>query len=303
MDAPNGSPTGTSPNNTMKYLAIGCGALLLLGLLAGAVVTWYAAKKATEFAENPGYATLRLAVAANPDLETVSADAKAGTLTVLDKRTGKTTTLTMSSVKDGKLVIEADGAKVEMRGGDGGQGEMVVHGKNGEVMVARGGPGGGSVVVTGADGKVQVNAQGGPGGAVQVNAGGEQVKVEGGEGAGGNAVIQGPEGTAKLGNVQVPAWVPVYPGAAPAEGGGMVATTDEGVSGTVPYTTADPVAKVLETYAALLGKGGLPVKQKLQTGDGAMLMAATDDGKRTVTVMLGVDDGKTTIALAFSEKK
>lgn len=303
MDAPNGSPTTNSSSNTMKYLAIGCGALLLLGLVAGAIVTWYAAKKATEFAENPGYATLRLAVAANPDLETVSADAKAGTMTVLDKRTGKTTTLTMSSVKDGKLVIEADGAKVEMAGGPNGQGEMVVHGKNGEVMVARGGPGGGSLVVTGADGKVQVNAQGGPGGAVQVNAGGEQVKVEGGEAAGGEAIYKGPEGTAKVGSVTLPAWVPVYPGATAVENGGMVATTDEGVSGTVPYATTDAPGKVIETYVALLTKAGLAVKQKVETGEGGMVTAMTGDGKRTVTLMLGVDDGKTTMVVSFSEKK
>ncbi len=302
MDAPQTTPTSNS-NNTLKIVAVGCGALLLLGMIAGAIFTWYAAKKAKEFAENPGYATLRLAVAANPDLETVSSDAKAGTIAVLDKRTGKTTTLTMSSVKDGKLVIEADGAKVEMNGGPGGQGEMVVHGKNGEVMVARGGPGGGSLVVTGADGKAQVNAQGTPGGAVQVNAGGEQVKVEGGEPAQGQAIYKGPEGTAKVGGIALPSWVPVYPGAVATEGGGMVAETGEGSSGTVPYTTADGVAKVLETYAGLLTKAGLTVNQKVQTGEGGMLIATSADSKRTVTAMLSVDDGKTTLVLAYSEKK
>ncbi len=280
MDAPQG--TATSSGNAMKYLAIGCGGLLFLGLIVGGLVTWYAARKVVQLAENPGYTILRTTVAANPDLETLSSNAKTGTLTVLDKRTGKTTTLTVDAVKDGKLVIEADGTKVEMQGGPNG-GSLIVHGKDGESLVAQGGPGGGSMVVTGADGKVQINAQGGSGAAVEAKAPGEEV--------------------AKVGEVPVPAWVPLYPGAAVADGGGMVATTDEGTTGTVTYTTADAPAKVLDNYALQLQKAGFPVKQKLQTGEGGMLVAATDDGKRTVTVMLSVDSGKTALVLAFVEKK
>lgn len=302
------APKSNSSSNAVKVIAIGCGGLLLLGLIAGGIFTWYAAKKAKEFAENPAYGSLKLAVMANPDLESVSSDAAAGTITVLDKRTGKTTTLTVNSMQDGKLTIEADGSKIEMAGGQNGQGQMVIRGKNGETMVATGGPGGGSLVVTGADGKVQVNAQGGPAGQVAVQAAGNPAEPndppEEGQGAvavaaGGNTVRIGAAGS---GGPQMPAWVPTYPGATPNEGGGMVNTSGAETTGAFGFVTADPPNKVVASYAELLPKSGLVVQSKAEMGAGGLVVAASEDGKRQVTVTIGSQDGKTQIALMFVEK-
>ena len=303
--APKASGSGTA----VKVIAIGCGGLLLLGLIAGGIFTWYAAKKAKEFTENPAYGSLRLAVMASPELETVSSDAAAGTITVLDKRSGKTTTLTVNSLQDGKLTIEADGSKIEMAGGQNGQGQMVIHGKNGETVVATGGPGGGSLVVTGADGKVQVNAQGGPAGAVQVQTGdpaspNDPADPAEGQGA---AAVAAAAGNVQIGapgtaGPQMPGWVPAYPGATRNEDAGMVSTTGSETTGAFGFVTSDPPAKVIAHYAEQLPKSGLVVQSKVEAGEGGMVIAASADGKRQVTVTMGLQDGKTQIAVLFVEK-
>lgn len=305
------APKSNSSNTAVKVIAIGCGGLLLLGLIAGGIFTWYAAKKAKEFVENPAYGSLKLAVMASPELESVSSDAEAGTITVLDKRTGKTTTLTVNSMKDGKLTIEADGSKIEMAGGQNGEGQMVIRGKNGETVVATGGPGGGSLVVTGADGKVQVNAQGGPAGQVAVQAGGDapepNAPAEEGGGQGAAAVAAGGNtvrvGAAGGGGPQMPAWVPSYPGATPDEGGGMVSTTGAETTGAFGFVTTDPPNKVVASYAELLPKSGLAVQSKMEMGEGGLVVATSADGKRQVTVTISSQDGKTQIAVMFVAKQ
>ncbi len=244
---------------------------------------------------------------ASPELESVSSDAEAGTITVLDKRTGKTTTLTVNSMKDGKLTIEADGSKIEMAGGQNGEGQMVIRGKNGETVVATGGPGGGSLVVTGADGKVQVNAQGGPAGQVAVQAGGAEPNPnDQGEEPAAAAAAAGANtvriGAAGAGGPQMPAWVPSYPGATPNEGGGMVSTSGTETTGAFGFVSADAPGKIVATYAQLLPKSGLVVQSKMEMGEGGLVVAATADGKRQVTVTIGSQDGKSQIALMFVEK-
>jgi hypothetical protein len=285
-------PPAQKGNKTLLYVGIGCGALIFIGLIAGGLFAWYATQKAMEFADNPAYGTLRLAVAANPELETVSADAATGTITVRDKKTGKIETLTIDSMQDGKLVIAGgDGSKMVFAGGENGQGELVITGKNGEKLVAKGGPGGGSVVVTGQNGEVQAQAQ----------AVGDQIKIDtpaqGDQPAG--TVVLGAPGA---GGPSLPQWVPPYPGAAPVEGGSLITTSGDQTSGTFSYKTADSPTKVFTTYADALAKAGLAVKTKMETGDGGLLVAASADEKRQVTVTIGKDDAGTVIGLIFTAK-
>lgn len=295
-------PKSSSGNTAVKVVAIGCGVLLLLGALGGGLATWYMAKKAKDFAANPAYASLRLAVMANKDLETVESDANAGTITVKDKRTGKTNTLTIGSMRDGKLVVAGDGGEVVLQGGPGG-GEMIVHGKNGEAVVAHGGAEGGSLVVTGPDGGTQalVVAEGGklqgdsPQGQVVVQQGDNKVEVK------------GPEGTVQMGSgegaPQVPAWLPLYPGATRTADGALVSDSESERTGTFALESTDPPGKVLDGWEAQLKGAGLPVRSKIKMDTGGMLMAGTDGGPRTVTLTVSAQDGKTTIGLTFVEKK
>jgi len=291
------------------YIAIGCGALALLGLVAGGIATWYFTKKAKEFAGNPAYATLRLAVAANPDLETVASDDKTGHITVKDKRTGQVTTLDISSMKDGTLRIGGDGGEMVLGGGADGKGQLTIRGKDGSLLVAKGGPQGGSLVVAGADGKV-ASVTGAAQGGIVVTGPEGTARVEGAPG-GGKLHVVGPKGEFQMGEgaggPQPPAWLPLYPGA--VRGAGMAMLNEEGDerTGAFTYETADPIGKVLDTYEATLKGAGLPTKSKMQTDQGGqpsgVLVAGPEDDSKVVTILLAPQGGKTTITISFTEKK
>lgn len=269
MDAYQPAPSSPKSSNTaIKVIAIGCGGLLLLGLIAGGIFTWFAAQKVKEFGENPAYGSLRLAVAGNPDLETVESDPSTGTVTVLDRRNGKTTKLTVNSLKDGQISFESDGNQVVMGSNAAGEGQIVVRDKEGKVLVAKGGEGGGTLTVTGANGQVEVNAQAG-----------------------------GSENGPKL-----PDWLPRYAGATPKGDGGLFNTTPTEISGVVGFTSTDPASKVVEAYAEQLKGAGLEVKTRMVFGEGGMIAAASADEKRNVSVTFATEEGKTSILVTFTER-
>jgi hypothetical protein len=73
---------------------------------------------------NPGLAVSKLIAAANPNVDVVSTDDGAGTITVRDKRTGKVVTMSFDQVRSGKFSFSALGddgktARVEIGAGAG----------------------------------------------------------------------------------------------------------------------------------------------------------------------------------------
>jgi hypothetical protein len=81
--------------------------LIIIGIVGVGVFAFHKAKQAgldpDLMSRNPAYAMAKMAIAANPDVEEVSHDEDAGTITVRDKKTGKTTTVTFGDLKDGKF--------------------------------------------------------------------------------------------------------------------------------------------------------------------------------------------------------
>jgi hypothetical protein len=57
---------------------------------------------------NPGLAVAKLVAAANPDAEIVKTDEQAGTITIRDRKTGKTITVTFDQAKNGVFRFSAD---------------------------------------------------------------------------------------------------------------------------------------------------------------------------------------------------
>ncbi|HSM13391.1 MAG TPA: hypothetical protein VLA66_04930 [Thermoanaerobaculia bacterium] len=111
--------------STGAKIAIGC--LLAVVLVAGGcfVVTAFVLKKgadklqdfAEEMEKNPDAALIRmteLTLRANPEVEVVSSDPEAGTITVRNKKDGKEITFNLEDIKSGKLSIEADGETVNI---------------------------------------------------------------------------------------------------------------------------------------------------------------------------------------------
>lgn len=115
----------------LAWVAIGCGAILLVLGIGFVATTWWAANKIKTFAEraqnDPEYALRKAAewaVKMNPEVDLVSTDDAAGTMTVRDKKSGQESTLSFKEISEGKFSITgADGEKVgiDVTGGsDGG---------------------------------------------------------------------------------------------------------------------------------------------------------------------------------------
>lgn len=116
---------------------------------------------------NPGYAVAKMFVAANPDVEEVRHDDRAGTITVRDRKTGKLTTISFDDIKRGKISITSDepgGGTLEIGGsaalpawvpvypGAKSENNVAVHGSGGD------GHEGGNVTFTTSDSPARVLA-------------------------------------------------------------------------------------------------------------------------------------------------
>ena len=89
------------------WLGLGCLVVVLLGLGTCYACGMYAKKKlgdvASDFEKNPAMMAAEMIVRANPEIELVSKDAAAGTLTIRKKDTGETMTVNISEIQQGKF--------------------------------------------------------------------------------------------------------------------------------------------------------------------------------------------------------
>jgi hypothetical protein len=133
----NGEKKSMSP---IAWVAIGCGGCLvvvLLGMTAcGGLAMFKFGDAIQELKDNPVKGAAMLVIEANPDLEMVSSDDDAGTMTVRTKD-GETVTLHYNDIKNGNFSIETD------------EGTMSV-----DASANSSDEGGASVTFSGADGEV-----------------------------------------------------------------------------------------------------------------------------------------------------
>ena len=122
---PAGNKKGLSP---IAWIAIGCVGLLLLGALLSFACTAMVAKKAKDFVEeagdNPGMAAAEMMIRLNPDLELISKDEEAQTLTVHDKSTDKTMTVSLAQIMEGKIGVESEEGSFDLDASGGIDGSI-----------------------------------------------------------------------------------------------------------------------------------------------------------------------------------
>jgi len=152
MSEPAAQPAPKKGMSTGIKVLLGCLlALILLGL-GTCAACYFAAKKAGNVLQ--GYADkyekdpdamvfdgALLAFKANPDVEVVSSDEAAKTITVRDKKDGKEVTFNLEDIKAGRLSIESGGEKVNIgvQGGDNGEGgSMTVESDKGKMVIGGG---------------------------------------------------------------------------------------------------------------------------------------------------------------------
>lgn len=133
MSMPVQPPPAAAPRkglHPLAWVAIGCGAILLVLGIGFVATTWWAANKLKSFAEkaeqDPGYALRKAAewaVKMNPEVDLVSTDEAAGTMTIREKKTGKEMTLSFQDISEGKFSItDASGEKVGIDVSGGAEG-------------------------------------------------------------------------------------------------------------------------------------------------------------------------------------
>jgi hypothetical protein len=122
--APQPVKKGMSP---LAWVGIGCGAIIVIGFIALGALGFFVKKKVDQYKDNPAMAAAELAVRANPDLELVSTDSKAGSITVKDKKTGEVTTFSADDAANGKFsVTTKDGTtKIDASSAKDGQGATI----------------------------------------------------------------------------------------------------------------------------------------------------------------------------------
>ena len=128
--------------NPLVWVLVGCLGLFVIGGIIFAAATFFIAKKAKDVledvAENPVKAAAEMMVRMNPDLELVSTDDEAETMTVRDKTTGKTSTLNWSDISEGKFSIETDGQTYTVDGTGAADGSISVQDESGQETMSFG---------------------------------------------------------------------------------------------------------------------------------------------------------------------
>ncbi len=162
------------------WIAMGCGCLLVVASVALTAGGFFVAKKAGDFVEeleaNPARTAAELFVRANPDLELVSTDDEAGTMTIRNRTNDEVATLDFDDIAEGRF---------RWTTGSGDEGSITFDGEDG----AR-------ITTTNRDGESQ---------SVELTA-----EEDGG------VVVRGTDFEARLGGEgDIPSWVPLPPGAQP----------------------------------------------------------------------------------------
>jgi hypothetical protein len=128
MMPPPAGPRKTSPFVWIVVIVLGIFLLGFIGVIGTGFFVAHKLKQAGFDSEtlrrNPAAAAARLAAMANPDVDVVSEDDNAGTITLRDKRSGKTVTMSFDQAKGGKFSFSAvgdDGKVATMEFGGGGK--------------------------------------------------------------------------------------------------------------------------------------------------------------------------------------
>lgn len=131
---------------------------------------------------------------------------------------------------------------------------------------------------------------------------GEKVSIAAtGNGDTGAFEVQSKDGTARFtagAGMQLPSWLPAYPGAKDA--GGISTSGRDGASGTYGFKTTDSPAAVAGYYESALKKQGFTIQEKVTTGETTVL--AAEGGSNTANVGATAEGGQTSVTISFAPK-
>jgi hypothetical protein len=124
----------------LAWIGIGCGVLVIIGVIGVFIVGVIAKRQIDKYADNPAMAVATIAIKANPDYELISSDAEKNTLTIKEKKTGKVMTVNAEKIKDGKIEVTTDEGTTTFDGNASENGgSMTVTNDKGETATLVGG--------------------------------------------------------------------------------------------------------------------------------------------------------------------
>jgi hypothetical protein len=92
----------------LGWVLIGCGVIVVVCLIGFGAFAYFVKSKVDQFQKNPGLAAAKLVVQTNPDLDLVSEDDQAGTMTIHNKKTNETVTVNFDDIKNGRMKFSTD---------------------------------------------------------------------------------------------------------------------------------------------------------------------------------------------------
>lgn len=107
------------------------------------------------------------------------------------------------------------------------------------------------------------------------------------------------------GPIKLPGWVPEYPGS-DIQGTFSARGTDgngEGAGGNYTFTTSDSSSHVMSFYEGKAKDLGMKVNFTASGAGGGTMIAADDNDRRSLTVIVGSDSRQTTVNVTYGEKR
>ncbi len=137
---------GLSP---WAWIAIGCGGLIVVGFVVFLALGLFVFNKGKEMVEeatgneslsdfvedmkaNPARTAAETMIRMNPDLELVSTDEDAGTITFTNSKTGEEATLDFEDIAEGRFSVTTGEGDFSIETSDGGEGGVTFKGPEGE---------------------------------------------------------------------------------------------------------------------------------------------------------------------------
>jgi hypothetical protein len=203
------------------WILVGVFGLFLLAGIAFVATGVFLYRQAKE---NPTATIAKMVALSNPNIEVLEFDKESGKVTIKDKETGKTVTVSLDDLKQGKLEVKTD------------------------------------------EGTVQMGAN-----------------VEG----------------------KTPDFVPIYPGA--KQTNVMSSKMQDTEGGTLVLEVKEEFSKVKSWYEEQINKGGFDTNSTTSVagseGPGAMLVAAKNDDKETLHIMLNTEPEFTRVTITYGLRK
>lgn len=154
-DTPPPAPQPTSDKKGLSgwaWVAIGCGGLIALAFVVFVGLSMFVFQKGKELAkeatgvesldelvdelqENPAKTYAEMAVRMNPDLEVISTDDRAGTITFKNLQTDEIATLNFKEIAEGRISMVTDEGEYSVSAGEGGEGGVTLSGPEGETRI------------------------------------------------------------------------------------------------------------------------------------------------------------------------